>query len=129
MNKLKVLHQFWNSFGIPAYPETDVPDEIELNKDNINAYITYSASLGSFGNILPLNASIWYRNTTSWSKVEKKFEEISEKINKNGYYLFKSEEGAMYVSAGTPFGQTISDSVDTVKRIYLNVLVEFFSAS
>ena len=40
----------------------------------------------------------------------------------------KIDGGRMYIARGTPFAQRMSDVDDMVRRIVLNVTVEFFTA-
>jgi len=38
------------------------------------------------------------------------------------------DDGYLYLTKGTPFIQRMPDVSDTVKRIYINIMVEFLSA-
>ena len=74
MDKDQALYTFWSSFGLPAYDETSVPDYTEY------PYITYSTSLSSLGNVVTLNASLWYYST-SWTDASNKAKEIAEYVS------------------------------------------------
>lgn len=118
MNKEQAIHKFWNSFGIPAYDENTVPDDLSF------PYITYNVSTDSLGNAVTLYANIWDRST-SWKTVTEKSEEIARFIG-YGYHLESFDGGYIYITKGTPFAQRMSEpGDDTTRRIYINVEAEF----
>jgi len=118
MDKLQALHAFWSSFNLKAYDETSVPDDAVL------PYITYEVSSDDFGNKISLSASLWYRSS-SWSDITKKEQEISAYITRGGR-LVPYDDGAMWISKGTPWAQRLGeDSDDQIRRIILNVEIEF----
>ena len=114
MDKMQALQAFWQSFSIPAYDENTVPDDAEM------PYIT------SIGNNLSLSAYLWY-HSTSWEEITKKAEEISESIDTACPPAFKIDGGRIYITRGSPFAQRMSDPIINVRRIRLNVSVEFFT--
>lgn len=119
MDKLQAYDSFWNSFGIPAYEQTTVPDSTET------PYITYSMIYDSFGAVLPTNVSLWYRET-GWATVSRKAEEISYGITRGGKVI-DYDDGAMWIKRGTPWAQRMSDpNDDSIRRVVLNIEIEFF---
>ena len=66
-------------------------------------YITYSKIFDTIGNVAPMNASLWYYSD-SWTAIHRKFNEISQRINE------------------------IADTNDKVKRIYINISVEYLTS-
>ena len=119
MDKVQALHNFWNSFGIPAYDETTVPDSAAF------PYMTYSMTTDSFGNVVPISLNIYYRSN-SWKDAALKSEEIAKRIKENGYEMIKFDKGYIYLTGGTPFAQRIAIDEDrAIKRIYMNILAEF----
>lgn len=122
MNKVQALHTFWNSFGIPAYDETTVPDSADF------PYMTYSMATDSLGNIVPIPLNIYYRSN-SWRDATLKSEEIAKRIKENGYEMIKFDKGYIYLTGGTPFAQRVAIDEDrAIKRIYMNILAEFLCA-
>lgn len=120
MNKMQALNNFWNSFGIPAYDENTVPDDATL------PYITYSASEDDFGRPVSLRASIWYRSK-SWNDITAKMDEISDHITRGGI-MVKYDNGAIWITKGSPFAQRMNDSEDdSIRRIFMNIEAEFIS--
>lgn len=125
MDKLKAYHAFWNSFGIPAYNETSVPDQDESGRPVKDIpHITYEASEDDFDHTLVLTASIWYYST-SWIESVSKSNEIRYAIGRGGT-MIHYEGGAFWIKRGTPWAQRLGDDSDnSIRRTLLNVEVEF----
>jgi hypothetical protein len=124
MTKAAAMYQFWRSFGLPTYEENSVP-----TGDNAPAlpYLTYQFATDDFGKEVALTGSLWYRST-SWTQANEKAEEISKAIGRGGKML-PCDGGAIWIKKGTPFAQNMSDeSDDKIKRKYLNLVVEYFTA-
>lgn len=120
MNKAQAIDKFWNSFELPAYDENSVPD------DAVMPYITYSLSTDSLDNPVTLSGSLWYRSE-SWKDITLKSEEISKKVSEKGFYSDKIDGGYLWITRGSPFAQRMTD-INPVKRIYINLMVEFLTA-
>lgn len=119
MNKIQALNNFWNSFTIPAYDESSVPDTAKL------PYITYSVSEDDFGYPVSSTASIWYRSKR-WDEITLKLEEVSNAIGLGGV-MIPYESGAMWLRKGSPFAQRVKDEDDSIRRIYMNIEIEFIN--
>lgn len=119
-DKWQGLQEFWESFDIPAYDENSVPD------DAVMPYITYHAEVASFENVLASYASIWYFST-SWADISQKAEEVAEALA--SYQLIAiGDNEYIFIGQGTPFAQRLKDPEnESIKRIYLNIMVEFFT--
>ena len=121
MDKWQGLQSFWGSFDLPAYDENSVPDGAVM------PYITYSAAVGAFEDVVPLSASVWYRDS-SWETISKKVDEISQRLD--GWALVQLEDHQYIFLAknrNSVFGQRMSDVDDMVKRVYLNLFGEYFT--
>lgn len=118
MNKAQTINSFWNSFGIPAYDMYTVPNDAQM------PYITYEYAEDNFDNTVILSASIWYKST-SWEGITCKAAEIAGDIG-NGKIL-KTDGGCIYITRGTPYMQRLSDTDDSVRRIYINIQVEYMT--
>jgi hypothetical protein len=118
-DKWVALQRFWSSFGLPAYDENTVPSTATYPR------LTYEAETSSFDEESILKASIWY-NSTSWSEISQKANEISDFIGMGGT-LIAYTDGSMWVKRGTPFAQRMSDPEPHLRRIVLSVEIEFFS--
>lgn len=118
MNKMQTLHKFWSGFGLKAYDENSVPDDAQL------PYLTYEASDDDFGNTLLQTANLWYRSS-SWSEITEKEQQISDFITRGGR-MIAFDGGAMWIQKASPWAQRLEEpSDDTIRRIVLNVTVEF----
>lgn len=118
MNKIQALSSFWNSFNLTAYDAYTVPDDARL------PYITYEASSDNFGNVLIQTASLWY-HSSSWLDITNKEQEIADFITRGGR-MIKYDDGCMWIQKASPWAQRLDDpSDDMIRRIVLNVMVEF----
>ena len=118
MNKWQAIQSFWESFDLPAYDESTVPD------DAVMPYITYSASSDSLNRQVPITASLWYK-TNSWTAIDNKADEISEALVQ--VKTIPLDIGYLYLTRGNPFAQRMADEDDTIRRIYLNIMAEFLT--
>lgn len=116
-DKWQAIQEFWEGFDIPAYDENSVPD------DATAPYITYTAQVASFEAPLLLTGSIWYRST-NWRDVSRKADEIARSLNK---LIRLDDNGYLWLTRGSPFAQRMADTDDTVKRVYINIMAEFFA--
>lgn len=117
MDKWQALDTFWNSFGLPAYDATTVPQSAQM------PYITYEASISDIDTKIALSASLWY-NSTTWLPISQKAQDIEEKIG--GGYGVPYTGGRLWVTKARAFAQRLAD-VDNpaTRRIVLQVEVEF----
>ena len=124
MDKWQAIHNFWNSFGIPAYDENSV--DTGENAPPM-PYITYNAGIGALDQVLSLTASIWYESS-SWTEISKKADEIAEAIG-TGYKIYTLDKGFLWITRGQPFAQRMSDPTsDNIRRIYIITNAEFLTA-
>lgn len=122
MDKAQALQNFWESFGIPAYEQTTVPESATM------PYITYSVSTDSLDNVVNMYASVWY-HSTSWKDISEKTEQISRYIVSMNPPSIKFDGGRLYIAKGTPFAQRMEDpNDDMIRRMYLNIQAEYLSA-
>lgn len=118
MNKVQTLNAFWNGFNLKAYDENSVPDTAKL------PYITYESPSDSFGNVIALTASLWYRSS-SWSEITAKEQEIADFITRGGR-MIAYDDGAMWIQRASPWAQRFNDaSDDMIRRIILSLTIEF----
>lgn len=121
MTKAAAIYQFWSGFGLTAYEENTVPT------DAVFPYITYQLVTDSFNREVAATASLWYRSE-SWTAINAKTEEISQKISRGGK-IISCDGGAIWLKRGQPFAQNMGDeSDDLIKRKYINITAEFMTA-
>lgn len=117
MTKFAALHEFFSGFGIPAYVDSNVADDVSF------PYLTYSPVADVWGNRVSIAVNVWY-NTASESVPNAKAQEISNALPR--YVLF--DGGAILIDRGTPFCQSLSDQDnETIKRRYINIEAEFLT--
>ena len=121
MTKAAAIYQFWSGFGLTAYEENTVPEDAAF------PYVTYQLVTDSFDRDVAATASLWYRDE-SWVDINTKTEEISAHIGLGGK-IIKCDSGRIWIKRGQPFAQNMGDeSYDLIKRKYLNVTIEYFTA-
>ena len=119
MDKAQAIHQFWSSFGLPAYDANTVDPNAEM------PYITYDVASGALDEPLNLTASLWY-HSTSWKEISQKAELIS--FVTRSHIPIAISGGYLWVTEGRPFAQRMSDPDDMVRRIVINITAEFLTA-
>ena len=122
MDREQALHQFWSGFGIKAYDENTVPDNAMAD----DKYLTYSVVVSNFDEPSLASASLWYKST-SWAGITAKSEEINAALGRGGKVI-PFDHGYLWVKRGVPFAQRMGDEDDTIRRIYLNVELEYITA-
>ena len=96
MTKAAALQKFFGSFGIPAYPSNNVPDETTF------PWLTYDVSFGSWGDgEIPIAVHLYY-HTTFEAIPNAKAEEIGKAIGLGGVMLH-CDDGAVWIKKGSPF--------------------------
>lgn len=126
MDKAQAIQAFWSGFGIPAYDASTIPNADSADHRPEPPYITYNVIEDSLGSPVALSGSIWYRSTR-WAEITKKAEQIAEAIG-YGHKIIKIDGGYLYITKGSPFAQRMSDEDDSIRRIYINLMVEFLTA-
>ena len=121
MTKAAALYNFFNSFGMPAYATTSVPEDV------IFPYLTYDLVLDNWGGgEVSTTVNLWFY-TASEAIPNAKVQEISEAIGYSGKVL-ECDEGYIWIKRGSPWAQSLSDdTAPDIKRRYLNVTAEFFT--
>lgn len=118
MTKTQAIYDFFNSFGIKAYPTTAVPDKVAL------PYITYELSLGEWGDATTPAVNVYF-HTTSENVIQRKVDEIAERIGLGGTQI-AYDKGTIWITKGSPWCNAIAYQGDnTLKRRQLNVVMNF----
>lgn len=119
MTKGAAMHSFFSGFGIPAYASTSVPEDAGF------PYLTYTPIFDSWGGQVSLTVNLWYL-TESEAVPNAKAQEISDSLNGGKYVL--CDGGALLLSCGSPFCQSLSDESNAnIKRRYINITAEFLT--
>ena len=119
--KAAALHEFFSSFGLPAYPVSSVPE------DTVFPWLTYELVTSSWeqGEVA-LVLNLWYY-TESEATPNAKAEEISKAIGMGGA-LLPCDEGVIWLKRGSPWCQSLQDATDPmIKRRYINITAEYLT--
>lgn len=122
MDKSQAIKAFWAGFGLPAFDRTTVPDNAI---DTYGAYITYNVVKSAFDAPVPMSADIWYRDP-SWASIEAKAEEIARVIGRGGVKI-RCDGGGIWIVRERNFMERIEDADDMVRRMHINVIVEYIT--
>lgn len=128
MEKTQALDSFWNSFEWPAIDEQSAYDEGTLDALGItDRYITYEVQTSNFGDPVAMTASLWHRST-KWAEISRKANEIAAYIGYGGKVI-PVDGGYLWIKLGAPFAQRmVEDSDLLMRRIILNIAVDFLTA-
>lgn len=117
MTKAAALYQFFNSFGITAYPAEDVPD------DAIFPWLTYETIIGSYGDLVYPTVELWYYGESN-VPINAKAQEIANRC-KNGAYV-ACDGGGMVVYCGM-WTALKDDADDKIKRRMSDFEIEYYT--
>lgn len=119
--KAAALHEFFSSFGLPAYPVSSVPE------DTVFPWLTYELVTSAWeqGEVA-LVLNLWYY-TESEATPNAKAEEISKAIGMGGA-LLPCDDGVIWLKRGSPWCQSLQDATDPmIKRRYINITAEYLT--
>lgn len=120
MTAAQVLHQFYSSFGIPAYEVTKVPDNAFM------PYITYDFAESEL-DLGEVNSTVnIFYYTTSNVAPNAMVEAIGNAIGRGGK-SFKLDNGYLWIKKGSPWAQIAADENPSVNRRYLNITLEYLT--
>lgn len=121
MTKGAALYSFFSSFGLPAYAETDVPNDMVL------PYLTYTPVFDTWGGeSVSLSASLWYYGAGE-NVPNAKAEEISAAIGLSGKIL-KCDDGYIWLRRGTPWCQSAPVEAEPLLKVKtLNISADYLT--
>ena len=122
MSKATALYQWFSSFGLTAYEESNVKVGTKP------PYLTYTYKTGEFGGgEVALVVNLLYQ-TDSNVAPDAKAEEIYARIGRGGVKI-PVGDGAIWLKRGSPFCQAIAEPSDAnIRRRYINITAEFLTA-
>lgn len=123
MTKEAALHSFFNSFGIPGYPSSAVPE------DALFPWLTYDMTTSAWdGGEVSITVNLWYR-TTDEAPPNAKARELSNGIGYGGIVI-PCDDGYIWLKRGSPWCQILTYEEDTsIKRRYINITAEYLTFS
>lgn len=125
MTKLQAIHDFFSSFGLPAYEEHSVPayQDAAQTVETAPPYITYQLAVSSFpGEPVAITADIWDLSE-SFTALEQYADRIRRKVVP--FCRIVCDDGYILVTMGSPFTSYLADG--DVKRAYMNLEFHFIT--
>ena len=118
MTRNEAIHNFWSSFGMPAFRDTSVPHDTPF------PYLTYQYSTGAFGKTVSLTVRMWFY-TESEALPDGYAERLEKALNRGGAKVVY-DNGAVVFSRGNPFciAQNGQDD-NNLKLRYFNINAVF----
>ena len=122
MSKATALYQWFSSFGLTAYEESNVKVGTKP------PYLTYTYATGDFDSgEVPIIVNLWYQSDSNVA-INAKAEEIYARIGRGGVTI-PVGDGAIWLKRGSPFCQAIAEPSDAnIRRRYINITAEFLTA-
>ena len=113
------IQTYFSGFGLVAYPETSVPDDV------VFPYLTYNFPLSDWDSGKATGTVNLYYYSTKNTEINAKKREIFERLGCGGETV-DCDNGCVWFTRGTPFAQTLRDDVSPdIKRIYILIDAEY----
>ena len=116
----KTLFEFWNSFGIRAFPEENIPDLLEAQVVE-EPYITYQIIKPNWRNQISTYAKVYYRDV-SYSAITNKVDEIESRISEG--IMLPTDGGFILLFKDINFCQFTPTGDENLKMAYLSLVLE-----
>lgn len=121
----RALQTFWSGFGLPAYPEDNVPEAED--KDNLTAllpYITYTLARPEWSEPMAAQARVWYWSE-SYKGIMETVDAIVAKIGSG--ILLPAGDGYVCIRPSTPLVQFQPSEDYRLKIAYLNLQLNAYT--
>ena len=120
MTPAAALHAFWAGFGLAAYEENSVPAGAEM------PYLTYTQLLDYWQSEGVVQANLWFRGESNLAP-NAAAKAIGDAVGMGGT-LVECDGGAIWITRGRPFCQSMSDDSDAaIKRRYMVFNAKFLN--
>lgn len=121
MNKYQAIHKWFNDLGIPFYVDTNVPDQSEITYP----YGTYQNVEGTWTDRVSITVRLYYRTTTE-AGINAMVQKLTDKLNTDNKIV--CDRGMLWINAGTPYCQAVSDDTDNaIRSRYINLFIDYFT--
>ena len=117
INTAKALEQFYSSFGLRAYLEDNVPDDVK------RPYITYQLVETEWDQPATHYARIWYHDT-GMAAILQVVDLVKDAISSGA--RIPCEGGCVVIRQGTPFAQIQNEEDPADKYAYLNMQINCY---
>lgn len=120
MTPAAALHAFWAGFGLEAYEENSIPAGAE------KPYLTYTQLLDYWPSEGVVQVNLWFRGESNVAP-NAAANAIGDAVGMGGA-LVECDGGAIWITRGSPFCQSMSDYSDaTIKRRYMVFNAKFLN--
>lgn len=116
MTKGKALQQYFESFGLTAYPVNAIPEDVTF------PYLTYENVIGSRGSSASPTVNLWYYSD-SHLQINEKADQISKAIAEGD--SISCDDGAIYVYQRDAWHPLSDENDPAIKRRYTNLTLIF----
>ena len=125
-NTAKALNAFWSSFGLPAYPEDNVPERTADGRPLSPPYITYALIEPNWDAPVSTYARVWYRSE-GYEAIHAKIDEIAARIPAGTGVRVLTDGGFLWLNRGTPWAQDQPTLDRYLKVAYLNMQLNAYT--
>lgn len=125
-NTTKALNAFWSSFGIPAYPEGNVPEKDENGEKLMPPYITYTLTEPDWDRPASHQARVWYW-TEAYATINAKIDEIAARIPAGCGVRLQTDGGFIWINRDSPWVQYQPTENRVLKIAYLNMQLNAYT--
>lgn len=116
----KALYDFWSSFGIRAFPEDQLPDD--LNSEPIELpYITYQIAKPDWRAQASTYAKVYFHDT-SYEDITQTIDNIESRIGEG--VMLPTDGGFLLLFKDNNFCQMTPTGDPAVKMAYLSLVLE-----
>ena len=115
INTAMSLKEFFSSFGIPAYAENSVPDEVAL------PYITYPLTEPNWREQVSFHCQIWYKKK-SLGELLAKADQVVGAIEEG--VILENDAGYVVIYPAEPNIQLLTD--DDSQRAYISLSINAY---
>lgn len=115
-NVAAALKTFFSGFGLPAYAENSVPDDVQL------PYITYSISVPEWNQKASMYAQVWDRTKSNVGIIQTA-DQITQAVGANGK-IIPIGGGYLVLWPETPLIQLMTDG--DFRSAYINLSVNAY---
>ena len=115
INTAMTLKDFFSGFDLPAYAESNIPDDVVL------PYITFQLIEPEWSEQAPYHAQVWYRKN-HLGELLAKADQIVGAIHQGA--VFENDAGYVVLYPATPLIQVLTD--EDSERAYISLMINAY---
>lgn len=121
----RALAAFWNDFGLPAYPEGNVPETDAQGRAVCPPYITYTLEKPDWDATAGHQARLWVRGE-GYEAIDAKVDEIAAAIPAGCGALLDADGGCLWLKRAAPWVQMLDTGDRHLKAAQLNMEIRAY---